>query len=91
MSKTKAKPTLEDWAASVLGEITDRHVKALDILGWKIVAQHDGASRWPFSGRVDGCHCPQWCADIANPYPMLPTARRNAWDKAPVSDSNNRH
>jgi hypothetical protein len=81
---------LQDWAAGVLGEITDRHVAASDILGWKIVAQHDGAQRWPFSGTMEGCTCPQWCNDVNNPFPMAPGTRRNAWDKAPINDSSNR-
>lgn len=72
---------------AVADEITDRHVAALDILGWKIVSQNDPARRWPFNGTMEGCTCPKWCDDINNPYPMLPEARRNHWDKGPVSSA----
>jgi hypothetical protein len=57
---------------AVADEITDRHVAALDILGWKIVSQNDPARRWPFNGTMEGCTCPKWCDDINNTYPMLP-------------------
>ena len=59
---------LEMWAGDLLGEITDEHVKALQVHGWKIVHE-DGRSKWPFSSEETGCVCPNWCQDLLTKKP----------------------
>jgi hypothetical protein len=48
---------LFEWSAGVMFEITDEHVKALEVGGWKIV-RADG-NRWPFDSEETGCSCPE--------------------------------
>ena len=51
----------QDWASTKLAEITDRHVKALDIMGWRLVYKDDPSYRWPFDVNEAGCPAPEWC------------------------------
>ena len=54
-----------DWAGYVLCELTDKHAKALDLQGWKIVRKEEPDCLWPFSSK--SCDCPLWCEDISRP------------------------
>jgi hypothetical protein len=48
-----------EWAVGVITSLTDEQVKALDILGWKIVCKDDADRRWPFSSSDHDS--PDWC------------------------------
>jgi hypothetical protein len=52
-----------EWASDVLWEIKDRHTKALDLQGWKIVNKDDPNNWWLFNSRSAGCASPDWCED----------------------------
>jgi hypothetical protein len=53
-----------EWASNMLQEITDKHTKALDLQGWKIVNKDDPTQRWPFDSKNTSCSCPDWCEDF---------------------------
>jgi hypothetical protein len=54
-----------DWASNMLQEITDKHAKALDLQGWKIVNKNEPDYRWPFDSKTAGCIPPDWCEDLS--------------------------
>ena len=37
----------QDWANEELSELTAAHVRALDIMGWKVIRKHNTKSLWP--------------------------------------------
>ena len=47
-----------NWASNVLCDLKDKHAKALDMQGWKIVHKDDPSYRWPFSSKDSECDCP---------------------------------
>ena len=53
------------WAARKLDAITDAHVLALNMMGWRIVTDYEG--RWPFDSKRTLCDCPEWCDDMSKP------------------------
>ena len=65
---------LEEWASKKMESITDLHVVALNMAGWKIVRQHEEdigfvTPKWPYDSKHTGYDCPEWCED------MRPTAK----------------
>ena len=52
-----------EWATGVISSLTDEQVRALDVLGWKIVCKDDPDRRWPF-GSSDH-DSPDWCENLA--------------------------
>ena len=65
--KTMSEDEQLEWASDVLCEITDRHVMALELQGWKIVNKDDPKWLWPFDSELAGCASPDWCEDLATP------------------------
>jgi hypothetical protein len=60
----------QDWAGEMMGDITDEHVAALNIAGWRIVAVDPDPDtgemhKWPFDSRQAGHPCPKWCEDLS--------------------------
>ena len=53
-----------DWAETVINTLTEDYVKALDILGWKIVCKDDPDRRWPFDRKKSDTSVPDWCEDM---------------------------
>ena len=62
----------QNWAARKMEDITDKHVLALHIAGWKIVRQEDESDygpndgvppKWPFGDKH--AVCPEWCEDLS--------------------------
>lgn len=62
--KDAPEKTRQNWADKNIGFISDRHVLALDIAGWKIVRKDGGNHLWPFSSKATKCDCPDWCHDV---------------------------
>jgi hypothetical protein len=49
----------------MMSEITNCHVMALDIAGWRIVHRDGEQPKWPFDSKYTGCECPAWCDDVS--------------------------
>jgi hypothetical protein len=67
MKRTEKDIPLEEqlaWVSAVLDEIGDRHAKALDLQGWKIINKDDPDHRWPFDSQSFGYTAPDWCDDV---------------------------
>src|SRR5262249_28742976 len=73
MVKYADEETKQGWASGKMCSLTDLHVIALDLAGWKITRKDEAeyteeggvCPKWPFDSERTGCPCPDWCEDLS--------------------------
>lgn len=75
-----------DWARGKLTSLTDHHVLALRVRGWKIVRQNpaDDSRQWPSDSAWTACPCPDWCKDISKGDGQDDTSKQEEQNGGPV-------